>query len=143
LGLDRRGGREIRLTSEGSLSLTQWDVRELQKAKAAIRAATNILMGELGLIPEDIERLVLTGSFGGQVDIDAVIHLGMIPPIRRDVVETIANGAGFGAAMFLSDEGFDLGLALADRAVQIDLDLNPSFNQQYIQSMTLTPNGKD
>ena len=98
-------------------------------------------MGELNLAPSDLERVILTGSFGGQVDIEAVLALGMIPPVRPEVVKTIANGAGFGAAMFLSDEGFAFGEALAARAEQVDLDLDPDFNMRYVSAMTLAPNG--
>jgi uncharacterized 2Fe-2S/4Fe-4S cluster protein (DUF4445 family) len=141
MGEDALGARLIPLTPDGRLSLSQWDVRELQKAKGAIRAAVDILMGELDLKPSGLERVILTGSFGGQIDIDAVLALGMIPPVRRQVVETIPNGAGLGAAMFLSDEGFALGEKLAARAEQIDLDLDPDFNMRYVNAMALTPDG--
>jgi uncharacterized 2Fe-2S/4Fe-4S cluster protein (DUF4445 family) len=146
---DANGARCVPLTGDdlagqadgGSLVLTQWDVRELQKAKAAIRAAIDVLLAQLDLEPADLERVILTGSFGGQIDIDAVLALGMIPPVRRRVVESIPNGAGLGAAMFLSDEGFVLGEELAARAEQIDLDLDPDFNMRYVNAMSLTPDG--
>jgi hypothetical protein len=32
----------------------------------------NILLGQLKLRPTDLERVILTGSFGGQMDIEAV-----------------------------------------------------------------------
>jgi uncharacterized 2Fe-2S/4Fe-4S cluster protein (DUF4445 family) len=96
-------------------------------------------MSLLDLAPQDLKRVILTGSFGGQVDIDAVIALGMIPQVDRKVVETIANGAGFGAAMFLTEEGFDLGERLARIAEQIDLDQDQDFIQRYINSMELSP----
>jgi uncharacterized 2Fe-2S/4Fe-4S cluster protein (DUF4445 family) len=51
----------------------------------------------------------------------------------------IANGAGFGAAMFLSDEGFALGESLAARSEQIDLDTDTNFIQHYIAAMALKP----
>jgi uncharacterized 2Fe-2S/4Fe-4S cluster protein (DUF4445 family) len=140
IGEDALGARRISLTTDGSLSLTQWDVRELQKAKGAIRAAVDILLGELNLKPTDLERVILTGSFGGQIDVESVLALGMIPPVRREIVESIPNGAGLGAAMFLSDEGFELGEELAARAEQIDLDLDPDFNMRYVNAMALTPN---
>jgi uncharacterized 2Fe-2S/4Fe-4S cluster protein (DUF4445 family) len=136
---DAHGARRIPLTADGRLGLSQWDVRELQKAKGAIRAAVDILLAELGLEPADLERVILTGSFGGQVDINAVLGLGMIPPVRREVVETVPNGAGLGAAMFLSDEGFARGEELAARAEQIDLDLDPDFNTRYVGAMALVP----
>jgi uncharacterized 2Fe-2S/4Fe-4S cluster protein (DUF4445 family) len=143
MGKDDHGVVNILLTPDGRLGLSQWDVRELQKAKGAIRAATDILLAQLGLKPTDLEQVILTGSFGGQIKVDTVLALGMIPSVRRDVVKTIANGAGLGAAMFLSDEGFALGKALAARAEQIDLDLDPDFNMRYIKAMTLSPNGSD
>ncbi|MGD8753643.1 MAG: ASKHA domain-containing protein [Anaerolineales bacterium] len=141
IGEGPHGSRKIVLNSDGDLRLTQLDIRELQKAKGAIRAAINVLMSQLELQPDDLERVILTGSFGGQVDIDAVIELGMIPPVRREIVDTIANGAGFGAAMFLSDEGFEFAEKLANHAEQVDLDLDPSFITKYVESMTLNPNG--
>lgn len=136
---DAMGARRFGLVPAAGLYLTQWDIRELQKAKGAIRAAINILMNKLNLLPQDLERVILTGSFGGQVDIDAVLALGMIPPVRREGVETVANGAGFGAAQFLFEEGFAHGEALAQRAEQVDLDLEPDFIERYVAAMALDP----
>jgi uncharacterized 2Fe-2S/4Fe-4S cluster protein (DUF4445 family) len=137
IGKDERGVRYIRLTEDDTIRLTQWDIRELQKAKGAILAAITILMKELNLKPEDLVKVFLTGSFGGQVDIDAVIGIGMIPGIKKELVETVANGAGFGAAMFLSPEGFELGEKLASRAEQLDLDANLDFQQQFVNALSL------
>jgi len=134
----QHGARQIALTPNNHLWLTQWDIRELQKAKGAIRAAIDVLMHQLRLGTEDLNSVILTGSFGGQVDIDAVLELGMIPPVSREVVQTIANGAGLGAAMFLSDEGFAFGEELANRSEQIDLDQDEKFYPFYIQAMSLS-----
>ncbi len=136
---DSTGAARLNLVPGTGLYLTQWDIRELQKAKAAIRAAINILMAKLNLAPGDMRQVILTGSFGGQVEIDAVLSLGMIPPFSRETVETIANGAGFGAAKFLFDDGFARGEALAEQAQQVDLDLEPNFMQRYVDAMALTP----
>ncbi len=141
LNEDAHGTLRLSLSPDGRLSLSQWDVRELQKAKGAIRAAIDILLDQLKLKPYDLERVILTGSFGGQINVDTVLALGMIPPVHRKVVETIANGAGLGAAMFLSDAGFALAEALAARAEQVDLDLDPEFNMRYVDSLALTPDG--
>jgi uncharacterized 2Fe-2S/4Fe-4S cluster protein (DUF4445 family) len=139
LRADEHGVRSLPLTADGRLLLTQFDVRELQKAKGAIRAAVDILLAELGLDPADLERVILTGSFGGTIDVEAALSLGLIPPVRRAAVETIANGAGLGAALFLSDDGFALGERLAARAEQIDLDLTADFNLRYVDAMVLAP----
>jgi uncharacterized 2Fe-2S/4Fe-4S cluster protein (DUF4445 family) len=119
------------------LYLTQHDVRELQKAKAAIRAATEILMAQLGLGADDLGRMILTGSFGSQLNVAAVRGVGMIPDIDLERVETSANGAGFGAALFLDEQEFARGERIAEMAEQIDLDLDADFNLRYVGAMEL------
>ncbi|MEJ2446423.1 MAG: ASKHA domain-containing protein [Anaerolineales bacterium] len=136
---DDQGSKRIKLAADQDLYLTQLDIRELQKAKGAIRAAVDVLMSDLDLDPEDITRVILTGSFGGQVDIQSILAIGMIPPVNPEIVETAANGAGFGAAMFLSEKGFALGEELAQRAEQVDLDTNTQFQEYYINGMRLSP----
>jgi uncharacterized 2Fe-2S/4Fe-4S cluster protein (DUF4445 family) len=136
-GVDLRGAESLEDASRVSLYLTQHDVRELQKAKGAIRAATEILMAQLGLKPGDLTRMILTGSFGSQLNVEAVVGLGMLPPVPLEVVEPSANGAGFGAALFLDDDQFGRGERIAAHAEQIDLDLDAAFNQRYVESMQL------
>jgi uncharacterized 2Fe-2S/4Fe-4S cluster protein (DUF4445 family) len=63
----------------------------------------------------------------------------MIPPVNPEIVETTANGAGFGAAIFLTEEGFALGEELAKKAEQVDLDTDAKFHQFYIDGMKLAP----
>ncbi len=132
-----RTTRAIALTPAGDLYLSQWDIRELQKAKGAILATINILMERLGLGPQDMTRVILTGSFGGQIDVEAARAIGLIPPVAPEVIENIPNGAGLGAASFLSDEGYARGVEIAQKAEQIDLDADPEFIQQYVQGMAL------
>ena len=155
LGVDEEGVRRFLLahksvppledgTPPGAptpLYLTQLDVRELQKAKAATRAAMEILMARLSLTAGDLERVILTGSFGSQLNVRAVLGLGMIPPVDPAVVEPSANGAGLGAALFLDDKEFERGERIAARAEQIDLDLDADFNRRYVRSMKLENRG--
>ena len=136
---DDNGRRQILLAPGTDLYLTQLDIRELQKAKGAIRAAVDVLLANLDLQPQDLTRVILTGSFGGQVDIQSILDIGMIPPVEAKIVETAANGAGFGAAIFLTEEGFAQGEKLAAKAEQIDLDTDAQFNQFYIEGMKLAP----
>ncbi len=131
--------QRIIISSDPELYLSQIDIRELQKAKGAIRAAMDVLMGQLGLIPQDLTQVILTGSFGGEVNIDSILELGLIPPVKKGIVETIANGAGFGAALFLTDEGFALGEILAEKSKQVDLDQDAKFYDYYIEAMKLAP----
>jgi len=133
--VDGEGPKTIYLTPERNVWLTQKDIRELQKAKGAIRAAIAVLMNALNMAPKDLDRVILTGSFGGQLDAEAVIGLGMIPNVKPEKVHAIPNGAGMGAAMFLSDEGFALGKKLASKSQQVDLDQNADFHHIFIDAL--------
>jgi uncharacterized 2Fe-2S/4Fe-4S cluster protein (DUF4445 family) len=120
------------------VALTQIDIRELQKAKGAIRVAADIVLERLRVNPQDLRRVILTGAFGSQLNIQAVLGVGLIPPeVDRSRIELSPNGAGLGAAMFLRDEGFKVGQALAARAAHLELDLEPEFNRRFVESMGL------
>ena len=138
-GVDRRGVDADEAGARVSLYLTQHDVRELQKAKGAIRAAFDTLMAQLDLQPADLQRMILTGSFGSQLDVEAVLSLGMIPPVPFEVIETSPNGAGFGAALMLDEAEFARGERIAAAAEQVDLDADPNFDRRFIRSLALTP----
>jgi uncharacterized 2Fe-2S/4Fe-4S cluster protein (DUF4445 family) len=83
--------------------------------------------------------MILTGSFGSQLDMDAVVGLGMVPPVRPGVLETSANGAGLGAALMLDEAEFARGERIAAAAVQIDLDADPEFDRRYVRCLALAP----
>jgi uncharacterized 2Fe-2S/4Fe-4S cluster protein (DUF4445 family) len=136
-GVDLRGAESLEDAAMISLYLTQHDIRELQKAKGAIRAATEILMAQAGLEPGDLQRMILTGSFGSQLNVEAVVSLGMIPLVDPQIVEPSANGAGFGAALFLDDKEFDRAVRIAAEAEQVDLDLDADFNRRYVEVLEL------
>ncbi|MGQ9598063.1 MAG: ASKHA domain-containing protein [Anaerolineae bacterium] len=136
--VDLTGAESPEQASRVALYLTQHDIRELQKAKGAIRTATEILLSRLDLTPDDLHRVILTGSFGSQLNVEAVVHLGMIPPVDPSIVEPSANGAGLGAALFLNDAEFARGERIAVQAEQIDLDLDPDFNRRFIEAMDLS-----
>ena len=152
LGQDEWGVRRFLITDEGRdlrgvesgaegvripLYLTQHDVRELQKAKGAIKAAMETLLAQLGLQPADLQRMILTGSFGSQLDVAAALGVGLIPAVRPEVVEMSANGAGLGAALMLDDVEFARGERIAAAAEQVELDLDPDFDRRFVRAMKL------
>lgn len=138
-GVDRRGADTDEEGVRVPIYLTQHDVRELQKAKGAIRAAFDTLMAQLALQPADLQRLILTGSFGSQIDLAAALGLGLIPPVSPAAIEASANGAGFGAALMLDDAEFARGERIAAAAEQVELDMDPDFDRRFIRSLALTP----
>jgi len=123
--------------------VSQSDIRELQKAKGAIRAAADILLEHAGLGPHELSRVILTGGFGGRLDPAEVLALGVLPDVPVSRVHSIPNGAGMGAAMMLDDDTFRESEELAERIEHVELNLDPAFMEKYVSSMMLGDDGRE
>lgn len=72
-GIDLRGAESLKDAQQIPQYLAQHDILQMQKAKGAIRAATEIPMAQPASKPHDLERMILTGSFGSQLNVEAVV----------------------------------------------------------------------
>lgn len=83
------------------ISRRQRDIREVQLAKAAIRAGINILLDEANLQLDDIEYLYIEGGFGNFMNVESCLKIGMIPKELQGKIISIGNCAGLGAKKYL------------------------------------------
>lgn len=61
------------------VKFTQNDIRELQMAKAAIRAGVDILVKKAGITFDEVDDCYLAGGFGTKIDIKKAAEIGLIP----------------------------------------------------------------
>jgi len=73
--IERGSGSVAHVRINERVALTQSDIREMQKAKAAIRVAVDSLLECLSVAPRDLHRVILTGSFGSQLKLRALLGL--------------------------------------------------------------------
>lgn len=126
--------REYRLTE--NVTLTQKDVREVQLAKAAIRAGVELLAQNLGVQVEDIQQVLLAGAFGNYMTPASACRIGMIPPVLEGRIKTIGNAAGAGAKLCaLSVREFEYSKALAKGTEFLELASLPQFQDQYVDAL--------
>ena len=131
---NREGIRFLEVAS--GLQFTQLDLREFQKAKAAIHAAWQILLEEAGFEPGDLEAVVLAGSLGTAVDPRDALELRLAPPVGR--VLQLGNLAGAGAeAMLKSGEARRLAEEIPSKTTHVDLASNKRFRKEWVQKTTL------
>lgn len=116
--------------------LTQRDVREVQLAKAAIRAGIELLAETMGVEVWDIQKVLLAGAFGSYMDPRSACRIGMIPPVLIDRMEAIGNAAGEGAKLCaLSREEFAYSQRLADTTEFLELASLPQFQDRYVDAL--------
>lgn len=63
----------------GKVKFTQNDIREIQMAKAAIRAGVDILVKKAGIAFDEVDNCYLAGGFGTKIDITKAAGIGLIP----------------------------------------------------------------
>lgn len=115
---------------------TQKDIRELQLAKAAIRAGAETLISRYGVKKEQISKVYIAGGFGYRLDIEKAAEIGMLPPELTDRTEAVGNTSLSGCVKFLKDnQAEDTIRGLLDASEEISLSMDKDFNDLYMESM--------
>ena len=116
--------------------ITQKDIREVQLAKAAIEAGIKIMMKELGIVTENLDRVSVAGAFGSYIRTDSAVILGILPDVPKSKIYSLGNSAGIGASMMLLSENM---MKAAETAVNdimhIELADRSDFQEEYLMAM--------
>jgi uncharacterized 2Fe-2S/4Fe-4S cluster protein (DUF4445 family) len=116
--------------------LSQRDVRQIQLAKGAVRAAVDLLLDFAGLTPEDLGEVLLAGAFGNYVDPASALRMGMLPPVPLERIVGVGNAAGAGALLaLLSLEERQRAIDIAASAEHIELSRRPEFQIAFMDAM--------
>lgn len=123
-----------------NIVLTQKDIRELQLAKAAIRAGVSILMKDLGISLEELDRVLLAGAFGNYISKASALQIGLLPNIPMEKIDTVGNAAGDGAKMILlSHVERKRAHDLAQRSDHIELSTRIDFQEEFVDALSFEP----
>lgn len=121
---------------EEEISFTQEDVRQLQMAKAAIRAGMEILMKESDILAQNVEKVYLAGGLGYSLNVFKAAGIGLIAPIFRSKAKAVGNTSLLGAIRFLQEEdGKDRMREIASQIETCNLAQNKGFEAAYIEYM--------
>jgi len=118
------------------ICLTQKDVREVQLAKAAIRAGIELMVRQLGVELTDIEEVYLAGAFGSYLDPKSACMIGMIPPCLFERIRSIGNAAGEGARLCaLNLQEYRNSSAIAAETEFLELATFLDFQRSFVNMM--------
>jgi uncharacterized 2Fe-2S/4Fe-4S cluster protein (DUF4445 family) len=132
--VDRDGIRAFEL-AEGVL-LTQLDIRELQSAKGAIATGIEVAMAELGVGPEDLDEVMLAGSFGTYINPASARVVGLVPAVPVVRIRAVGNAASEGAKMALmSFREREVAFELPAFVEYLELSGAADFNERFIANL--------
>ena len=141
---DGESGREYVLATADSTAhghdivLTEADIDNLVRAKAAIHAGITVLAETLDVDLTDIEEVVVAGGFGRYLDLDRVIALGMVPELPRERFVFLGNGSLLGAALVAtSREVLRTARKTAEMMTYLELSVNAGFMDNYVSALFL------
>lgn len=131
------GENRILLTNEDSpIYLNAGDVRQLQLAKAAIRAGIQILLEKAGIDELRISRLYLAGAFGSYIRVESALATGLLPSLPAERVIAVGNCAGMGAAMALLSEKLRKEMEIDSNSIRhVELAQELSFQEAFLEFM--------
>ncbi len=122
----------------GRVRINKRDIREVQLAKAAIRAGVSILMDRAGIETRDIDRILLAGAFGNYIDPENALRIGMLPNVPVERVSPVGNAAGLGAVLAVLDSGIrERAENLSNNIYYVELSGRKDFNEIFVDNLAL------
>ena len=116
--------------------LTEPDIENIIRAKAAIYAGFSILLKEVGYTFEDVHRVYIAGGFGKFLDIEKAIILGMLPDLPREKFEYMGNTSIAGAYLCsLSRRMRQEAEEIAKKMTYLELSVSRSFMDEYVSGL--------
>jgi len=116
--------------------ITQRDIREIQLAKAAIAAGIQILMKEINIDYDDIDKVYLAGGFGNYINQDHAMEIGLLPAECKGKVISVGNAALTGAKIVTKSAGY---VETAEKIQQItryiELSNRLDFQDIFVDNM--------
>ena len=114
------------------ITITQKDINAIQLAKAAIFAGCSILMNKKNVELEDIDKLLIAGSFGSYINPENAKLIGLVPDVTTEKMRFVGNTALSGAKMLLiSEDARKTADELSRKVGYIELANEPKFYNEF------------
>jgi len=81
---------------ERDIVITEVDIDNLMRAKAAVYAGITTLVDSVGLKLEDVDKILIAGSFGNYIRVKEAITIGLLPDLPIDKFIFVGNGSLLG-----------------------------------------------
>ena len=126
-------------TADGQdILITEVDVNNLLRTKAAIYAGFSVLVSSVGLSFSDIEQVLIGGGFGRYINVEKAIQIGLLPDLPWDTFHYLGNTSARGAyAALVSSEARAVTERAATGMTYLELSVDGRFMDEYISGIFL------
>ncbi len=118
--------------------LTEIDIENLIRTKAAIYAGCKVLLESVGLAFRDLEQVIIAGGFGRHLDLEKAIFIGLLPELDSDKFLFVGNGSLLGARLLsFSKDLLKETERIALMMTNLELSNHPTFMNEFVAAMFL------
>ena len=126
-------------TQTGSdIVITEVDIDNLMRAKAAMYAGCQTLSKSVGIECCNFDQVIIAGAFGSHIDIKRAITIGLLPELPEERFIFIGNGSLLGARLTsFSTDLLDDARRVAQMMTNFELSENVDFMNNYVAALFL------
>ncbi|MFN2262932.1 MAG: ASKHA domain-containing protein [Anaerolineales bacterium] len=126
-------------TSTGEdIVITNVDIDNLLRAKAAIYAGFTVLADGVGFPMEMIERVLIGGSFGKYINVEKAVQIGLLPDMPWENFDFLGNTSVKGAYLALIDHNQRQRITeIAARMTYVELSADNTFYDAFMSALFL------
>ncbi len=122
--------------STADIIITETDIENLKRAKAAIYSAASILVRHMELDFSKVDKFFIAGGFGTYIDIDNAVKIGLLPDLDRDKFVFVGNSSLAGSrAILLSYDAMKEADEIARKITYFELSVEPVYMDEYMAAL--------
>jgi uncharacterized 2Fe-2S/4Fe-4S cluster protein (DUF4445 family) len=116
--------------------LTEPDIENIVRAKAAIYAGFTTLLHEVGLSFDDVQKVYIAGGFGKFLDVEKAVIIGMLPELPKEKFAYMGNTSITGAYLcILSRKLRAEAEEISNKMTYLELSVSRSFMDEYVSGL--------
>jgi uncharacterized 2Fe-2S/4Fe-4S cluster protein (DUF4445 family) len=137
------GGEYVVVWAQESASgtdivITDVDIDNLMRAKAAIYAGFAVLAKSVGMTIADVEQTLIGGAFGQYINVEKAIQVGLLPDAPWETFHYMGNTSVRGAYLaLLSRESRQQITNIANTMTYLELSADNSFFEEFNAALFL------
>jgi uncharacterized 2Fe-2S/4Fe-4S cluster protein (DUF4445 family) len=132
------GINACRISSNPDIYVSEKDLEQILKAKAAVYSGLQTLCECQGFSFKDLTKLYLAGGFAQYINYGNAVKIGMLPDITADQLEIIGNSSLAGAVQNAMDStAMSRMIKISTEIHDIVLNTVPEFEYNYIDALML------
>ncbi len=120
------------------IAITNVDIDNLLRAKAAIYAGFTVLADGVGFPMEMIERVLVGGSFGKYINVEKAVQIGLLPDMPWENFDFLGNTSVKGSYLALIDHELRKEITeIAAKMTYVELSADNKFYDAFMSAMFL------